>query len=43
MQAGLVVDSEDLASEVLERYGLSKETSKTLSNHRPLFVEYVWK
>jgi exonuclease III len=43
MQAGLVVDSEDLASEVLERYGLSKETSKALSNHRPLFVEYVWK
>jgi len=42
MRRGYILDTEDLSPEELERYGLERETSSQLSNHRPLVVEYAW-
>ena len=39
---GIILDSEDLATQELERYGLEAEASRRLSHHRPLLVDYGW-
>ena len=40
--ASLVLDTEDLSDEELELSGLKSNTSRQLSDHRPLIVEYSW-
>jgi len=42
VDASLVLDTEDIADEVLEISGLETESSRRLSRHRPLVVEYSW-
>jgi hypothetical protein len=42
MRSGLILDTERLAPEVLEKYGLEKETVKRTGRHRPLVAEYRW-
>lgn len=37
-----VLDSEDFPQATLENSGLKTDTSRRLSNHRPLVVEYSW-
>jgi len=39
---GIILDSEDLATQELERYSLEAEASRRLSHHRPLLVDYGW-
>jgi len=43
VRQGFILDSEDLPAEELEQYGLQPGTSGTLSDHRPLVVEYNWR
>ena len=40
---GTIVDTEDLTVELLELHGLEADWSNTLSNHRPLVVQYSWR
>jgi len=40
--ASLVLDTEDLSDEELEFSELETETSRRLSRHRPLVIEYSW-
>lgn len=42
VRKGIILDTEDLAPEALELYGLEAEASRRLSRHRPLLVEYGW-
>ena len=42
VRKGIVLDTEDLAPEDLDRHGLAAEASRRLSHHRPLLVEYGW-
>lgn len=42
MRSGIILDTERLAPEVLEKYGLEKDTVKRTGRHRPLLVEYNW-
>lgn len=43
MRSGLILDTEELPSEMLERYGLESGTVGRTGDHRPLVVEYSWK
>jgi hypothetical protein len=43
MQSGLILDTENLPAEVLERYDLESGTVARTGDHRPLVVEYSWK
>jgi len=40
---GLILDTEALPSETLERYELESSTVGRTGSHRPLVVEYSWK
>lgn len=42
VESGLVLDTEGLSAAELETYGLEPATSRRLSEHRPLIVEYAW-
>jgi endonuclease/exonuclease/phosphatase family metal-dependent hydrolase len=42
VRKGIILDTEDLDPEHLDRYGLEAEASRRLSRHRPLLVEYGW-
>lgn len=42
VKSGMVIDTEDLPAEELQIYGLQAATSRRLSEHRPLIVEYTW-
>jgi len=42
VDASLVLDTEDLSDAELEYSGLDSKTSRRLSNHRPLVVQYSW-
>jgi len=42
IESGLVLDTEDLSAADLQTYGLEPRTSRRLSEHRPLVVEYAW-
>lgn len=42
VRKSIILDTEDLAAQELERYGLEAEASRRLSYHRPLLVEYGW-
>ena len=39
---GLVIDTEDLPAAERQAYGLENSTSRRLSEHRPLLVDYTW-
>ena len=43
MQSGFILNSEELPTEVLDRYELESNTVGRTGTHRPLFVEYSWK
>ena len=43
LRSGLILDTENLAAEVLEQYGLKSDTANTSSDHRPLLAEYGWR
>jgi len=43
MRSGFILDTEHLASEELEKYGLGSDTSKRTGRHRPLVAEYGWR
>lgn len=43
MNSGLILNTEELPSEVLKQYGLESGTVGRTGNHRPLVVEYSWK
>jgi len=40
---GYILDSEDLSPQELKQADLQHKTSTTLSDHRPLVVEYAWR
>jgi endonuclease/exonuclease/phosphatase family metal-dependent hydrolase len=40
---GMILDTEDLPVELLELRGLEADWSVSLSNHRPLVVQYLWR
>lgn len=42
MRSGFILKTERLAPEVLDRYGLEKDTVRRTGRHRPLIVEYRW-
>jgi len=42
VESGLVLDTEGLSAAELQTYGLEPATSRRLSEHRPLIVEYAW-
>jgi len=42
VESGLILDTEDLSAADLQTYGLEPRTSRRLSEHRPLIVEYAW-
>jgi len=43
VRQGFILDSEDLSAKELEQLGLQSTTSGSLSDHRPLVVEYNWR
>lgn len=43
MHSGFILDTERLPPEVLERFGLEKDTAGRTGRHRPLVAEYRWK
>jgi hypothetical protein len=43
MQSGFILNTEELPSEVLERFELESNTMGRTGTHRPLLVEYSWK
>ena len=43
VEEGIILDTEDMAVEELDRHGLQRDTSSRLSGHRPLVVEYAWR
>lgn len=42
MHSGLILDTERLPPEVLERHGLEKDMAGRTGRHRPLLAEYRW-
>lgn len=43
MRSGFILDTEQLAPDMLEKLGLEKETAMRTGRHRPLLAEYRWK
>jgi hypothetical protein len=43
MQSGFILNSEELPTDVLDRYELESNTVGRTGTHRPLLVEYSWK
>jgi hypothetical protein len=43
LQAGLILDSENLQADELEALGLERNSLQRTGRHRPLLVEYEWK
>jgi len=43
VRSARVLDSEDKPVAVLRRYALERHSSRRLSDHRPLVVEYLWR
>jgi endonuclease/exonuclease/phosphatase (EEP) superfamily protein YafD len=42
VRESVIVDTEDMTPGELERFGLQLESSRQLSRHRPVLVEYGW-
>ncbi|MEJ2603489.1 MAG: endonuclease/exonuclease/phosphatase family protein, partial [Gammaproteobacteria bacterium] len=42
VEEGLILDTEDWSAEKLAQHDLGQDTTKTLSRHRPLVVQYLW-
>jgi endonuclease/exonuclease/phosphatase family metal-dependent hydrolase len=42
MRSGLILDTEALAPQMLEKHGLDRDTVKRTGRHRPLLAEYRW-
>jgi endonuclease/exonuclease/phosphatase family metal-dependent hydrolase len=42
VEEGLILDTEDWSAEKLAQHDLGRDTTKTLSRHRPLVVQYLW-
>ena len=43
LRSGFILDTESLAADALEKYGLESDSSTRTGRHRPLIAEYGWK
>jgi hypothetical protein len=43
LRSGFILDTESLAPDALEKYGLESDSSTRTGRHRPLIAEYGWK